>query len=199
MGTRGAYGFRVEGVDKLTYNHWDSYPSGLGLKMVDALKGVTDEALLRTAVNLHMVTVDSAPDAETIERYRGVSLDTGVGEGREDSWYCLLRGFQGEPEYMLSGTQGHAIDSASFLADSLFCEWAYIVNMDTRQLEVYKGFNKNPKAPGRYASLVEQVDHRAPEYHGVVLVSLIPLDQIRAGKGRSTMEAVEAAVYAEAD
>ena len=31
MATRGAYGFRLNGVEKLFYNHYDSYPEGLGL------------------------------------------------------------------------------------------------------------------------------------------------------------------------
>jgi len=30
MGTRGAYGFRKNGIDKVTYNHFDSYPEQLG-------------------------------------------------------------------------------------------------------------------------------------------------------------------------
>lgn len=30
MGTRGLYGIRKGGVDKATYNHFDSYPSQLG-------------------------------------------------------------------------------------------------------------------------------------------------------------------------
>lgn len=35
MGTRGAYGFYKDGQNKLTYNHFDSYPEGLGNTVVD--------------------------------------------------------------------------------------------------------------------------------------------------------------------
>ena len=35
MGTRGLYGFRKNGIDKLTYNHLDSYPDWLGKKVVE--------------------------------------------------------------------------------------------------------------------------------------------------------------------
>ena len=38
MGTRGLMGVRVDGVDKLTYNHWDSYPSGLGQDILEYLQ-----------------------------------------------------------------------------------------------------------------------------------------------------------------
>jgi hypothetical protein len=32
-------------------------------------------------------------------------------------------------------------NSKSFAADSLFCEWAYVINLDNDTLEIYKGFN----------------------------------------------------------
>jgi hypothetical protein len=35
-------------------------------------------------------------------------------------------------------------DSLSFAGDSLFCEFAYVVNMDTEMLEIYQGYNKEP-------------------------------------------------------
>ena len=38
MGTRGLYGFRKNGVDKVTYNHWDSYPDGLGKQILRFIK-----------------------------------------------------------------------------------------------------------------------------------------------------------------
>ena len=43
MGTRGAFGFLVDGETKVTYNHWDSYPSGLGQDLVDTLTEILDE------------------------------------------------------------------------------------------------------------------------------------------------------------
>ena len=34
MGTRGILGFRKNGLDKLAYNHFDSYPEELGANVV---------------------------------------------------------------------------------------------------------------------------------------------------------------------
>jgi hypothetical protein len=38
MGTRGLFGVRIDDTDKLTYNHFDSYPTGLGKGLADQLK-----------------------------------------------------------------------------------------------------------------------------------------------------------------
>jgi hypothetical protein len=71
-------------------------------------------------------------------------------------------------------------DYKTFLYNSLFCEWAYIINLDTKKLEIYEGFNKNPNAKGRYANhYAYNDDHR---YCGVALVKAIPLNKIFKGK-----------------
>ena len=41
MSTRGAYGFYKNGVDKITYNHYDSYFSGLGEEIVNFCRNTT--------------------------------------------------------------------------------------------------------------------------------------------------------------
>lgn len=73
----------------------------------------------------------------------------------------------------------------SFLDDSLFCEFAYIINLDTNMLEVYRGFNRNSNANGRYASHSVPGRQHIPydkenyaDYYGVVLVQEIPLNDI---------------------
>jgi hypothetical protein len=38
MGTRGTWGFVLDGEEKLTYNHFDSYPDCLGVEVLDALR-----------------------------------------------------------------------------------------------------------------------------------------------------------------
>ena len=35
MSTRGTFGFRLDGVDRISYNHSDSYPSYLGVRMLE--------------------------------------------------------------------------------------------------------------------------------------------------------------------
>jgi hypothetical protein len=75
-------------------------------------------------------------------------------------------------------------DAHDFLLDSVFCEYAYIVNLDDMTLEFYGGFN-DKKFPagvgGRYAAMQQPPIKRADgtihqsEYYGVVLMDAILL------------------------
>lgn len=44
-------------------------------------------------------------------------------------------------------------DHHEFIEDSLWCEWAYIINLDDEVLEIYKGFQTRPHSNGRYARI----------------------------------------------
>lgn len=85
--------------------------------------------------------------------------------------------FAGLDSYM-SGAR-RMLDCKDFLLDSLFCEYAYIINLDTEKLEFYLGQNKSPRGAGRYGGLKETP---SAEYYGVVLVREWPLNVIRACK-----------------
>lgn len=185
MGTRGAFGFHADNEDKVTYNHSDSYPDGLGADILAALSGETIEHLRDVAAGLIMVNKDEKPTPEQIELCAPWPDLKVSGQSTED-WYCLLRPARGELTTWTKDGLRVMIDSHGFLLDSLFCEWAYIINLDTEQLEVYKGFNQNPEAPGRYAAEKNPDFVRADgfvlktEYNGVALVKEIPLEQVFA-------------------
>ena len=191
MGTRGAYGFRINGQDKVTYNHWDSYPSCLGVSVADFVKR-NKSKLKELAEGLVMVKENSKPKAKDIQYVKefqdktGIKLiDLNVSNQSVEDWYCLVRGAQGNFEAMEKGFK-YLTDSADFLIDSLFCEWAYIINLDTGKLEIYKGFNDSPKDnSGRYAKLFNAEQHKRTKeyggkcYYGVVLVKEIPFKNIK--------------------
>lgn len=148
MGTRGAWGFRSNGEDKVTYNNYDSYPDGLGINVLHFCQNNTVKELREVVDGIVLVSEDGTPDDEAIEKYTKMGLfDGNVGNGNLKDWYCLLREVQYEPGYYVKGCQ-HMLDSHEFLGDSLFCEWAYIINLDSGKLEVYRGFNRSNV--GRY-------------------------------------------------
>lgn len=150
IGTRGFITFVVNGVEKTAYNHFDSYPDGVGLHVLGWLRRVcTDlDTVREQARALRVVDPDSTPTAEDIERLRDFA-DHRVSSQRLDEWYVLLRKTQGRPEQILRA--GVIEDSAEFPTDSLFAEWGYVIDLDAQAFEIYRGFQKRPHSKGRFA------------------------------------------------
>jgi len=177
MGTRGALGVRLDGKDKVTYQQFDSYYSGVGQDTVDTLKEILADAkkglpwLVKKAQSLKLVTEEKAPTAKQIEKLIKYH-NSDVSTGEKTEWYSLLRDTQGKIGEILEC--GFAIDNSDFLKESLWCEYAYIVNLDTNELEVYEGFQKQVGV-GRYAKLERP---EGEDYHPVTLKATFPLDNL---------------------
>src|SRR5205085_10459690 len=50
------------------------------------------------------------------------------------------------------------IEGADFPLDSLFCEWAYVIDLDNQKFEVYRGFQTAPHSDGRFATRFDPAD-----------------------------------------
>lgn len=147
MSTRGAVGLIFNNEENIGYNHFDSYPEGLGNEILTFLKGKTIDELKYIFSNITLVK-----------------------NSDNDVWNWQKHTFNTE-----------FLDESRFLIDSLFCEFAYIINLDTNKLEYYEGFNLDPNAPGRYAkNTLYKNDEKV--YYGVKLVKEIELTDLFAGK-----------------
>jgi hypothetical protein len=170
MGTRGAIGYYSQGENKITYNHYDSHPTGLGCNMVSYLESRNRNInLLRKDFDsVKMVDEQGVPSQRQIDICRESGLiDLGVGNQSIEDWYCILRGAQGN--LWQNVKCGFMIDSHTFMYDSLFCEWAYVINLDTEMLEIYKGYQKT-KGQGRYSLARSNSIDGDRIYFGVSLV-----------------------------
>ena len=138
MGTRGCYGFRKNGVDKLTYNHFDSYPDYLGRKIVTFCEETSIKEMNEIFNKIILVDENTKPTkeqiAECLNYYNG-----NVSSQTTNDWYCLLREAQGNIDVYKNGLR-YMIDDHDFIKNSLFCEYAYIINLDTISLEFWVGF-----------------------------------------------------------
>lgn len=174
MGTRGTYGVRIEDVDKLMYNHFDSYPSGLGFDILSQTKNMIGEKgiswMKKQASLLEMVDENSTPTKKQKEILKEYA-DLGVGRQTSDDWYCLTRKIQGKLALTLE--VGIAVDGGDFIGDSLFCEYGYILNLDEETLEVYKGFQKKKHNKGRFSK--RPVSNG---YYACALVAEFSLDKL---------------------
>ena len=156
MGTRGCIGFRYKNKDYLTYNHYDSYPDGIGVSILKEISEVKDWNLVKKIVEKLIIVDDNmTPTKKDIKKYVEFG-NPGVGESSINTeihdWYQLLRNNQGTLKNFLDGTVTHMIDSGDFIKDSLFCEWAYVVNLDSMEFEVLAGFQHNLDEGSRYGT-----------------------------------------------
>jgi hypothetical protein len=181
MGTRGFIGFVVDGVEKITYNGYDSYPDGLGVDSLAFATAASDSisALRDRAMALRLVSDNDEATAEDIARLRRYA-DTRVSTGKLTEWYVLLREAQGDWQATLDA--GVMVDATDFPLDSLFAEWGYIIDLDTMTFEVYRGFQKAPHDLGRFAKRDPYLpEHRVKAdlfYAPVALVASWPLQAL---------------------
>ena len=144
MSTRGLYGLRKNGVDKCTYNHYDSYPDWLGREVLKFCAVNNVERLSRLFDNIEMVDEDSIPTKEQIEFCKKEGyMNLNVGNQNETDWYCLLRNLQGN---FKAYTECINRDSKIFMTDridfmrSVWCDFVYIINLDYNTLEFYEDY-----------------------------------------------------------
>jgi putative hemolysin len=140
MGTRGLFGFYYRGNFYVVYNHWDSYPEGLGAQIVAELKRAIQENRIGEWIQLlnqlKVVALNVPPTHEDIEKLRPYT-DLKVSTQSPTDWYCLLRGCQGSLETVLKC--GYIDNCVNDQGEPQWEEYAYIVNYDTNKLDFYEG------------------------------------------------------------
>lgn len=151
MGTRNLTCVMLDGQFKLSqYGQWDGYPTGQGQTIVDFLKEKFNKEKFVSQINrLHMLTPEQvqwrwkqagADDSgyvnmEVSDKFKAKNahLNRDIGAG-------IL-------EYIQEASTPESLPpDLDFAADSLFCEFLYILNLDSNELEIYKGFNREPLA-----------------------------------------------------
>ena len=154
MGTRGVWGLRKNGHTIAVYHHFDSYPEGLGLGFIGFLKKNPTEKLSQMFDNI----VEIVPDSEPTEEQKQYCIQMGwcdlnVSNRSTTDWYCLLRDTQEPENWQFAVDYGKTVyvdNYTDFIKDSLFCEYAYIYDVDSRALEFYDGFQKVPQKSNLY-------------------------------------------------
>jgi hypothetical protein len=184
MGTSGAVGFRIGGRNIIYYNHFDSYPEGLGKKVVEFceylmdMQSVDENYIDKVRDNVRKVKfVDNSipPTPKQIKMYERF-IDLRVSEQNLKDWYCLLRKAQmAEGLYaMANGELQDIQDAANFIKDSLFCEYAYIIDLDNLTIELYKGFQHEPQEGNPFGT----EPCRNGDYYPCRLAKVFPINEV---------------------
>ena len=94
MGTRGLFGFYYKGKYYVVYNQFDSYPSGLGVDIVEQIKCAMETGVFlqwpTKLENIKVINPDSPhPTAEDIKNLT-IYTDLRVSDQSTLDWYCLV-------------------------------------------------------------------------------------------------------------
>jgi hypothetical protein len=139
MGTRNLTMVQKNNEIKVAqYGQWDGYPSGQGVTILDfCSKKENIEKLKKKLYEVRFL------DQNEIEKINLKLKD------KDHKTLVLFETFWGRniggeilKNIIDAQTSIGLINNFSFGYDSLFCEWAYCVNLDTEKLEVYEGFNE---------------------------------------------------------
>lgn len=167
MSTRGIIGYLVDDQLVTTYNHFDSYPSGLGNDVLRFVRDFVKDGNVDLWKSLaQKITVHSdeevGEERNVAQRILDEENSKRTSEGKnllelkmvlhQTQWYEVLDHLQGRPADQL--VTGHLVDAEGFGRNSLFCEWGYVINFDTSTIEVYEGFQKQ-KGLGRFTQDIE--------------------------------------------
>lgn len=179
MGTRGLMGVRIDGQDKLSYCHLDSYPEGWPSVMVEEIRqmlknpGLGEMRDLARAIK--QFRGDAVPTPEDLIRHN-VQFAHWRPVSTKTDWYSWLRGLHGRFRDTLE--LGLMLDSNDFIGESLFCEWAYIANFDEETFEVYQGFQTKPHSKGRFSQMPPRQALAGKTFYPCALVATFPLMEI---------------------
>lgn len=186
MGTRNLTFVMLDGEYKVAqYGQWDGYPGGQGVTALAFLRDKMERDVFTDKVRkLRELTVD-----ERKARWASVGadpnsqwVDAAIGDLHDKQYPECSRNTGAEILNLIQNADdglGVSLDT-KFAADSLMCEWAYVVDFDKNAFEVYKGFNKTALDPdARFAPLeLRKPTMDGTQYHPVVLVKSYPLDAL---------------------
>ena len=177
MGTRGLYGFIKGGVEKVTYKHFDSDPPCLGTEVVDFIKQLTDEKLEAVFDNIVLVKEDAVPSEDELAYIKASGQSRDMLNGK--TWYDVIRGSQGNfslyAELAENNLRIYMTDYSDYIRDSLYCEYAYYINLDSRQLEFWKGWQLKPSRGNRYG----KEKYGDTDFYPCKMLKKYPFDEVR--------------------
>ena len=159
MGTRNLTCVIKGGKFKIAqYGQWDGYPSGVGVDVLSLLSTENIDSLKLKVDDFSFLT-DEDIKGKTYEDLPQCHRDVGCK--------IINLAIEGLVKFQ---------DNSDFGDDSLFCEWAYVINLDSNSFDVYEGFNKTTVTDGLWLS--ENSTEKESEYEPVKKVASFSFDSL---------------------
>jgi hypothetical protein len=187
MGTRNLTCVAIDNSYKVSqYGQWDGYPSGQGVTILNFLRNKLNRPLMEK--RLREVQFLNDEEIELINKSneelpRQFSRDCGgrILEFLQNGEYIKseLVGWDGDRKSVTYTWKMDKLHNRlDFAGDSLFCEWAYVVDFDENTFEVYEGFVKEPHEGERFSNMEYEKSHREPQYYPIKLKKKYDLNNL---------------------
>lgn len=143
MGTRHLIAVQLDGDYKIAqYGQWDGYLNGQGKKVLNFLREM-DRPKFESA--LRKCSFMTEQDFDELDKDITNKLLQNPRYDWTEEYPHLTRDIAAEILKKVQESEGLKLrNSISFAADSLFCEYAYVIDFDKNTFEIFEGFNKTP-------------------------------------------------------
>jgi hypothetical protein len=132
------------------YGQWDGFPDGQGITILAFLQDKSNiEKLKQIIPKLHFETEQDIKDKKEFAKSLGST--NGCLDYKQAALYDMQ--YPLENPNLGAGVLNKLLEynnlseivlvnSEDFARESLFCQWAYVIDLDKNTLEVYKGLNR---------------------------------------------------------
>ncbi len=183
MGTRNLEVVILNGEVRVAqYCQWDGYPSGQGLQSLKFFRDKMNRKVFEEKIQKSSwitteefkqlwIECGASPDSDLVNFDVSNLFKTKNPHLHRD---CGAKIF----ELIQNSENGLKLNNnIEFAADSLFCEWAYVIDLDKNTFEVYKGFNKRKLGKQqRFYHL--QKENENSEYYPIRMKKSYDLNQL---------------------
>ena len=153
MGTRNLTAVMIDGEYKIAqYGQWDGYPSGQGVTALNFLRTANLDAFADKVRATRFISEDESraawaecganPDSDFVSMAVANIHDTKYPELSRDTGAKILN-------LVLTAPPGIGlVNSIAFASNALYCEYAYVIDLDKGTFELYRGFDNGLSAEG---------------------------------------------------
>lgn len=194
MGTRHIVAVVVDDEVKVAqYGQWDGHIDGQGKTIADFLKKFDIESFKNRVRNCKFISDDLSKKiwVECGADPNSDSVSFEISDNHERLYPTLSRNTGAKVLQLIADGHGLLRNDIEFVADSLMCEFAYVLDLDNEVLEIYKGFNQGDVEVGQRFSELPKVVYNHCDYNVVKLIAELPFEQVNM----RNLKALEKEIY----
>jgi hypothetical protein len=168
MSTRGTFIIRKNAAEKALFIACDAYPNWMADEITKLVKLIDLEKLFNLMVEQDEFDVSVDSSADCLNNFNTTTM---------------IRACENNKRLIFES-------DAKNIFNSLFCEYAYVINLDEQILEYYEGFQRVPQKGNRYGQ--EPYETRIGEiYYPCALCNVFKLQDIRKMTASDLSEQME--------